>query len=103
MLQATSCQTFFEKIAIEKGFDTVDKYFRSLSSHMHVGDIDIPMLSIHAKDDGVCEFKHVPMEDIRKNENIIQVNVGGGSHITFLSGNLKPKMVRKEFNWVVCF
>ena len=64
-----------------------------LSSSKDVHKINIPMLNLHSRDDFVCPYKHVPVDKIKENPNIIDIVVGGGGHIGYYSGTFRPTMV----------
>lgn len=84
LLQATTCNTFFEKMTNEYDLNHVEEYWARLSSHSNVSKLKIPMLNIQSKDDGICAYKNVPIEELKQNSKIITVsyNAGGTSPST---------------------
>ena len=85
-MNAKSCNDFFDIAVTEGGLSNREEYYERLSSHRGVKDLNLPILSINSEDDIFCPFENLPLQDISENNNIIQVNVVGGGHITYWSG-----------------
>ena len=47
-------------------------------------DIDTPTFVLTAEDDCITKFKFVPLDDLRRNPNIIVGVTGTGAHCDFL-------------------
>lgn len=64
---------------------TLEDYYRLLSSDEKVESIKIPLLSINSMDDPIIDATTVPLKKIIENENIIQININGGGHISYFA------------------
>ena len=72
---------FFGKIL---GYKNGDEYYRGISSAKYIKNINKPLLVIHSKDDPICTYKGIPMDDVCKNENIIFILTEKGGHSCFI-------------------
>ena len=72
---------FFGKIL---GYKIGDDYYRGISSAKYVKNINKPLLAINAKDDPICTYKGVPIDDICENENILFISTDKGAHSCFI-------------------
>ena len=83
---------FFGKIL---GYKTGDDYYKGISTAKFVKNINKPLLVIHSKDDPICTYKGIPIDDVCENENIIFILTDKGSHSCFIENdkdfNLSPK------------
>jgi len=72
---------FFGKIL---GYKNGDEYYRGISSAKYIKSINKPLLVIHSKDDPICTYKGIPMDDVCENENIIFILTEKGGHSCFI-------------------
>ena len=72
---------FFGKIL---GYKSGNDYYRDISSDKYILNIKIPFLVINAKDDPICNFKGVPLDEISENENIICIITDQGAHSCYI-------------------
>ena len=72
---------FFGKIL---GYKNGDEYYRGISSAKYIKNINKPLLVIHSKDDPICTYKGIPMDDACENENIIFILTEKGGHSCFI-------------------
>ena len=66
------------------GYKNGDDYYRGISSINSVKYINIPFLIIHSKDDPVCSYKGLPIDNIYENKNIIFILTDKGAHSCFI-------------------
>ena len=83
---------FFGKIL---GYKNGDEYYRGISSAKYIKNINKPLLVIHSKDDPICTYKGIPMDDVCENENIIFILTEKGGHSCFIENE-------KDFSYVCC-
>lgn len=72
--------------SVDLGVNSPRDYYNLLSVHTHIQEIKHPILSLNSEDDPLIPPSNVPLEEIVKNPNIIQLMVAGGGHIEYLSG-----------------
>lgn len=72
---------FFGKIL---GYKNGDEYYRGISSAKYIKNINKPLLVIHSKDDPICTYKGIPIDDVCENENIIFILTEKGGHSCFI-------------------
>ena len=87
---------FFGKIL---GYKKGDDYYRSFSSAKCVENINIPFLVINAKDDPICSFKGVPIDDICENQNIIFIATDQGAHSCYIENESYFSLGTKQ--WIL--
>ena len=75
---------FFGKIL---GYKNGDEYYRGISSAKYIKYINKPLLVIHSKDDPICTYKGIPMDDVCENENIIFILTEKGGHSCFIEND----------------
>ena len=75
---------FFGKIL---GFRNGDDYYRGMSSAKFIRYINKPLLIIHSKDDPICTYKGIPLDDVYENENIIFILSDKGGHSCFIEND----------------
>ena len=75
---------FFGKIL---GYKNGDEYYRGISSAKYIKYINRPLLVIHSKDDPICTYKGIPMDDVLENKNIIFILTDKGGHSCFVNNN----------------
>lgn len=93
--KASTPHDFFKVAVKELGCEGMKDYFERLDSHREVEKIQVPFLNISSLDDRVCDYKHIPVEKMLNNSNIIHVTAQGGGHISYFSG-MKPKLFAFE-------
>ena len=82
---------FFVKIL---GFRNGDDYYKGVSSEKFVKNINKPFLAINAKDDPICPYQGIPIDDVCENENIILILTDKGAHSCYVENEkygLTPK------------
>lgn len=67
------------------GFDDADHYYRTCSSRNFYGDVQVPTLIIHSKDDTLCPAAYAPVSVIRENSSTGLLLTDTGGHMGFLS------------------
>ena len=72
---------FFGKIL---GYKNADDYYRGISSARYVKYINKPLLVIHSKDDPICSYKGIPIDDICENKNILLIATDKGAHFCYI-------------------
>jgi predicted alpha/beta-fold hydrolase len=72
---------FFGKIL---GYNNGDDYYKGISSAKYVKYINKPLLVIHSKDDPICSYKGIPIDDICENKNIIFIATDKGGHFCYI-------------------
>ena len=86
---------FFGKIL---GYKNGDEYYRGISSARYIKNINKPLLVIHSKDDPICTYKGIPIDDVCENKNIIFISTDKGAHSCFIENDkylgFSPK------NWI---
>ena len=70
------------------GFKSADDYYRSISALRVLDKVNIPLLCINSKDDGLTSFRAIPYDDIRLNENIFLLVSDKGAHMCFFSNEI---------------
>ena len=75
---------FFGKIL---GYKNGDEYYRGISSAKYIKNINKPLLVIHSKDDPICTYKGIPIDDVCENENIIFILTEKGGHSCFIEND----------------
>ena len=72
---------FFGKIL---GYNNGDDYYKGISSAKYIKYINKPLLVIHSKDDPICSYKGIPIDDICENKNIIFIATDKGGHFCYI-------------------
>lgn len=94
---------FFGKIL---GYKNGDDYYRGISSAKYIKYINKPLLVIHSKDDPICTYKGIPMDDVCENKNIIFILTDKGGHSCFIengkdfSFSLKQWVFKPVFEFI---
>ena len=65
------------------GFKGVHSLYRAISCNVFIPNIYAPTLVITAKDDPITKYKCVPLDDLKRNPNIMTVVYGVGGHCDF--------------------
>ena len=76
---------FFGKIL---GYKNGDEYYRGISSARYIKNINKPLLVINSKDDPICTYKGIPIDDVCENKNIIFILTDKGGHSCFVENDL---------------
>ena len=94
---------FFGKIL---GYKNGDDYYKGISSAKYINKINKPLLVIHSKDDPICTYKGIPIDDVCENKNIIFILTDKGGHSCFVENekdfSLSPRqwMLKPTFEFV---
>ena len=67
------------------GYKSADDYYRNISANRKIENVNIPLLCINARDDGLTSCKAIPYDDIRLNNNIFLLLADKGAHMCFFS------------------
>ena len=67
------------------GYKSADDYYRKISALRNFENINIPLLCINSKDDGLIPCRVIPYDDIRLNKNIFLLLADKGAHMCFFS------------------
>ena len=86
---------FFGKIL---GYKNGDEYYRGISSARYIKNINKPLLVIHSKDDPICTYKGIPIDDVCENKNIIFISTDKGAHSCFVENDKYLGFTPK--NWI---
>jgi len=82
ILSCRTVQEFDERFTIVVGgWNSVEEYYDCASSEQFLKDIRIPVLFINAEDDPLSPGDVAPMEEFKKNPNLILVQTSKGGHI----------------------
>ena len=65
------------------GYKSADDYYRSASALRHFDKINVPLLCINSKDDGLTSCRAIPYDDIRLNKNVFLLVTDKGAHMCF--------------------
>jgi len=69
----------------------VGEYFQTTKVQpSQINNVKVPLLILHAKDDPIAVHKSIPIEDLRKNPNIIFAETKRGGHLCWFTG-IRPK------------
>lgn len=69
------------------GFSCADEYYRNVSSVNEMGNINVPLLCVSAKDDQICFEESIPYDDIKLNKNIALLHTSHGTHSGFIEND----------------
>jgi len=67
------------------GFPTTQEYYKYASCKKCIHEVKIPTLCIHSRDDPVVHNSIIPIEELKRNENIILVETQRGGHIDWFT------------------
>ena len=87
---------FFVKVL---GYKNGDDYYRQISSYKLVKNINVPFLIINAKDDPVCNYKGIPIDDISENKNIILILTDKGAHSCYIENESQFSLKTRQ--WIL--
>ena len=79
------------------GYKSADDYYRNISAYNKIGDVNIPILYISSRDDGMTSCCAIPFDDIRLNDKSLLLVTDRGAHMCFIS-NEKMTEIRQ---WVI--
>ena len=65
------------------GFKGEHSLYRALSCNAYVPDLYAPTFVITAKDDPITKYKCVPIEDLKRNPNVLVAIYNRGGHCDF--------------------
>ena len=91
---------FFVKIL---GYRNADDYYKGMSSARFVKNINKPFLIISAKDDPICPYRGIPMDDICENENIIFILTDKGAHSCYVENDKNLGFTPKQWMFKPAF
>lgn len=67
------------------GFEGADDYYHRCSSAFFIDKIRTNTLIVHSKEDPMCPYRTVPVEEIRKNNKLTAAFTDKGGHVGFWS------------------
>ena len=82
------------------GLDSREDYYDALSTHLKIGKIGIPVLSMNSSDDLLIPESVIPFEEIERNPYFIHLQVTGGGHTEYFHG-CKAVYVRFIYSVVI--
>lgn len=89
------CNTIFDfdcKVRSKyTGYRGGHELYRAISCNAFIPHIRTPLLAIAAKDDPITLFAHLPIDDMKRNENIILAILNHGGHCDFYSSTTHKK------------
>jgi len=91
---------FFVKIL---GYRNADDYYKGLSSARYVKNINKPFLVISSKDDPICPYRGIPIDDICENENIIFILTDKGAHSCYVENDKNLGFTPKQWMFKPAF
>lgn len=62
------------------GYKGASRLFREVSCDAFVHSIETPLLALSTKDDSITDFRFVPVEDLKRNPNVILALLEKGGH-----------------------
>lgn len=62
------------------GYKGASRLFRNISCDAFVSQIETPLLALSTKDDSITDFKFMPVEDLKRNPNVILATLECGGH-----------------------
>ena len=65
------------------GYRGASRLFRNISCDAFVSQIETPLLVLTAKDDTITDFQFVPIDDLKRNPNVILAVLERGGHCNF--------------------
>lgn len=87
---------FFGKIL---GYSNGDDYYKGISSAKYIKNINKPLLVIHSKDDPICTYKGIPIDDTCENKNIIFILTDKGGHSCFIENEKDFSLIPRQ--WII--
>ena len=91
---------FFGKIL---GYKNGDDYYRGISSAKYIKNINKPLLVINSKDDPICTYKGIPMDDVCENKNIIFILTEKGGHSCFIENEKDLSFSPRQWMFMPAF
>ena len=91
---------FFVKIL---GYRNADDYYKGLSCARFVKNINKSLLVISSKDDPICPYQGIPMDDICENENIILILTDKGAHSCYIENDKNFGFTPKQWMFKPAF
>ena len=83
---ATSCLEFDGATRARiLGLNSAHVLWRNMSCDPYLPHIDVPFLTVVAKDDPVTQFRHVPVETLQRNKNSLLTVFDRGGHVNFFA------------------
>lgn len=67
------------------GFKDAEDYYRQCSSAFFLDQISMPGLLIHSREDPLCPFEYIPVDDIRNNPSLTTCFTERGGHVGYWS------------------
>ena len=62
------------------GYKGASRLFRHISCDAYIASIGTPLLTLMAEDDTITDFKFVPLDELKRNPNIILATLPRGGH-----------------------
>ena len=62
------------------GYKGSSRLFRNISCDQFIADIETPLLALVTKDDTITDYKFVPVDDYKRNPNVLLVILEQGGH-----------------------
>lgn len=62
------------------GYKGSSRLFRNISCDQFIADIETPLLALVTKDDTITDYKFVPVDDYKRNPNVLLLILEQGGH-----------------------
>ena len=66
------------------GYTGSSRLYRNISCDAFIPSIETPILAVSTKDDTITDYKFVPIDDLKRNPNIIFASLEKGGHCNLL-------------------
>lgn len=78
----------FDKVcaAAGLGLESIEEYYDALSTHLKIGRIRVPVLSLNSSDDLLIPPSVVPFDEIQRNPYFLHLQVAGAGHTEYFHG-----------------
>ena len=74
------------------GYKSGHLFYRKASCNEVIPSIEIPTFVLYTKDDKICDYKFVPVDDLARNKNIVTAVIEKGGHCDlFYAGKTRHK------------
>lgn len=84
LLSSSNIIDFIENFNIHLyNVNNIDEYIDNAS--FSINNIDIPLLILHAKDDPICPYSDIPLDEIKKKSNISLIATDSGGHLGWIN------------------
>jgi predicted alpha/beta-fold hydrolase len=75
------------------GFKTIEEYYEDSRIDKYLENIKVPFLSVFTEDDPIIPHHEVPINILKKNDNLITIISKNGGHMGFFSGVIPKRWI----------